>query len=64
MTLCRAVVVTDRIRSMGEGNVFTRVWHSVHNGSAFGGRGSVFGGERGLEKVRTKFPVFPVPWPP
>ena len=43
-------LITDRIRSMGEVDVFTHVCHSVQRGSAFGGRGSVFGGALPLEE--------------
>ena len=36
-------VFTDRIRSMGEGNVFTRVCHSVHDGELPWGGGGLHG---------------------
>ena len=38
-----STIITERIRSMGEGNVFTGVCHSVHRGVRLG-RGSVWRG--------------------
>ena len=31
------MIITARKRSLGQGNVFTRVCHSVHGGSTSGG---------------------------